>query len=779
MVARFEPGAIALQLVRRQTRTAMSGHLVRLEFADADPECRLVGFGDRAGQHNYLVGDKKDWRTNVPVYRQILYRGVHEGTDIRIRESGGELEYDVLLQPGAEVEQLRIVCRGTEKIEVAGDGSLILDTGNGMLVQRPPKTWQVRADGRNLPVTCRYRKVAENAFGFELADVDPELPVVIDPVLVWSTFVGTTSHEYANDIAVTADGSTFITGYVVTPAFPTTPGAFDTTFNFAVDAFVTKLDAKGAKLVYSTFYGGALCDEAFHIAVTAKGEATVLGFTTSFALPLSVRAYQRVNRGGWGELFLFRLNVQGSGLVFGTFLGGTDYDWPGDVAVDGSDNTTVVGWTKSTNFPTTTGAYSRTYKNKGDGFVTRFDASGSRLLFSTYLGSNGWDELHAVRVDSRGVSTIVGTVWEDTTGNSNFPTTRGAYDTTFNGKADAFIARFDSQGRTLLLSTFVGGSSWDYGLGLVLDGSGGIVLGGRTWSTDFPTTSGALDRTFGGRHDAYVTRLSASGGSLADSTYLGGKDVDYINELGVGPAGSIIAAGHTVSTDFPTTSNALRTNYGGGTADGFLSQLNQSWRSLDYSTYLGGSGFDSVYGLAVLGSEATVTGETFSANYPATSGVYDNTWNGKGDALVTRISFGGKHTHGTFTSYGRGCPGTRNKVPLHYGTGHPDVGQTISWSLSAALPNTAAVLMLGVVRTNLDLGPFGMKGCTWLVVPLATQPLITSGSGTADLPIPLPQDSNLIGLTLVTQEAVFDPGAPTDVKFVWSNGLETALGGTR
>jgi len=335
--------------------------------------------------------------------------------------------------------------------------------------------------------------------------------------------------------------------------------------------------------------------------------------------------------------FVAKLNASGSSLVYSTYLGGTDYDSPRGIAVDGSGNAYVAGETVSNDFPTTVGAFSQTSRGAYDVFVTKLNAGGSALAYSTYLGGTQVDNGERVAVDSGGNAYVLGF-----TSSTDFPTTPGAFDTTANGGFDVSLTKLNPAGSALVYSTYLGGQGFDSGGGLAVDAGGNAYVAGGSGSVDFPTTAGAFDRTSDGS-DAFVTKVNAAGSAAVYSTVLGGTGSEGANGVAVDASGNAWLTGGTGSADFPVTADAADRTFN-GSADVFISELNGAGSALLYSTYLGGSQSEAGNDIARDGGgNPYVTGHTYSMDFPATAGAFDTVFNGDtsifwGDAFVTKLS---------------------------------------------------------------------------------------------------------------------------------------------
>ena len=614
------------------------GQVLNLRFVGANPNARLAGADRGTGTVNYLTGSEH--HTNLPTYHQLVYRELWPGIDMAFSGVGGSLKYEFRLRPGADPGDIRLAYAGAEGLALGAGGALLVDTPLGSLRDARPQSFQ-RIDGRRVPVDSHYA-LAGNSYGFAVGSYDRGRPLVIDPSLAYSTYLGGSGDEQGFGIAVDSAGAAYVTGRTTSTTFPTTAGAFDTSASGSSDAFITKLNASGSSLAYSTYLGGSGFDGGFGIAVDSQGAAYVAGQTGSTDFPTTAGAFD-TSANANADAFVAKLDPTGSSLAYSTYLGGSGTEAGFGIAVDSLGAAYVAGTTNSPNFPTTVGAFD-TSGTAEDAFVTKLNPLGSGLAYSTYLGGSSDDGGRGIAIDSAGAAYVTGR-----TGSTNFPTTAGAFDTTFNGGGgDVFVTKLNPLGSSLAYSTYLGGSSFEggglAGVGeIAVDSAGAAYVTGETFSTDFPTTAGAFDTTFNGVDDVYVTKLDPTGSSLAYSTYLGGSSVDTGNGIAVDPQGTAYVTGRTASTNFPTTTGAFDTSWNGGFDDAFVTKLNPAGSSLDYSTYLGGSTRSDEFGLGIaVDSQGAgyVTGVTGSADFPTTAGAFDTSFNGGGgDAFVTKLTF--------------------------------------------------------------------------------------------------------------------------------------------
>ena len=621
----------------RKDHSSATGAVLRMKFVGSAGKPRVSGQEELPGKVNDFIGkDPGRWRTGISTYAKIAYQNLYPGVDLVYYGNQQQLEYDFIVRPGTDPEIIAFNFEGAGQPEVDAQGELVLHAGSGEIRQRKPLIYQ-EVDGVRHEVTGGYKLKDRNTVGFQLADYDASKPLVIDPVLVYSTFLGGTLNNQAGDITVDASGSAYVTGFTQSSDFPTTVGAFDTTHNGGVDdVFVTKLNPTGSALVYSTFLGGSGEDFGFGIAVDTAGSAYVTGQTFSANFPTTVGAFDTTFDGNI-DAFVTKLNPAGSALVYSTLLGGSSSDFGRGLAVDISGSAYVTGATFSPNFPTTVGAFDTTYNgnNESDAFVTKLNSAGSGLVYSTFLGGSDGDfGFGGIALDVSGSAYVTGFTFSP-----NFPTTVGAFDTTHNGSVDAFVTKLNLSGSALVYSTFLGDSDNDAGLGIAVDTSGSAYVTGQTQSPNFPTTVGAFDTTHNGEFDAFVTKLNPSGSApLVYSTFLGGSLSDFGNDITVDTSGSAYVTGSTQSLNFPVTIDAFD-NTLSGSVNAIVTKLNPSGSVLVYSTFLGGNSVDAGRGIALdtFGS-AYVTGDTISADFPTTVGAFDTTHNGPIDVFVTKLS---------------------------------------------------------------------------------------------------------------------------------------------
>jgi hypothetical protein len=699
--------------------SSLASEVLRMKLAGANANARVVGLDELPGKSHYFIGnDPRTWRTNVPNYGKVRYEGVYPGIDLVYHGNQQQLEYDFVVSPGAdpraialqietgssthdnrsltpgpssarrgEPEELSSIQpsplgRGWSagpgegalpRIDASGD--LVIATQGGEVRFHKPVVYQEQSavssrqsaaptdhgqqstdrrkyvDGRFALRVSNPKSKIENPkyeVSFELVSYDPALPLVIDPVLSYATYLGGIGSDSADAIAVDSNGNAYLTGFTNSADFPTASPLYGS-LNALSDVFVTKMSADGSLLVYSTYLGGNDEDYGRGIAVDSSGNAYVTGYTYSTDFP-TASAFQGALGGvGYSDAFVTKLSAAGDTLLYSSYLGGSLDDLAYGIALDSFENAYVTGYTQSTNFPTTNPMQA---SNAGlnDAFVTKVSATGSAKVYSTYLGGTGFDVANAIAVDSSGNAYITGA-----TSSTDFPTTNPIQGSNGGTSDNAFITKLNATGDTRLYSTYLGGSSSDYGTGIAVDSSGNAYVLGLVTSLNFPTVN-LLQLGPGGGQDIFVSKINTAGTSQVYTAILGGSGY----ETGAGIArdlnGSVYVTGYSGSTDYPLAS-PLQGSLAGGVCEGtctdiVLSKINAAGNALIFSTYLGGDGEDYGYGLGLdlnpsaldVNANAYVVGATEAANFPVTPnpGAFQTTCNAAlgscNDAVVIKFS---------------------------------------------------------------------------------------------------------------------------------------------
>jgi hypothetical protein len=632
-----------------------AGDVLRLGLVGANPAAPAVGLDRLPGVSNYFIGnDPSKWLTNVPNYGEVEYQNVYPGVNLVYYGNQGQLEYDFVLAPGADPGAIRLAVQGAQGARLDAQGNLVLHTAGGDVVQHAPVVYQ-DVGGKRQSVAGRFVLEGNGQVGFQVGAYDRAAPLVIDPVLVYSTYLGGSGNDFSTSITVDSAGNAYITGGTSSLNFPTTPGAVQTSYSGSSaysDVFISKLNASGTALVYSTYLGGSSYGgHGAAIAVDASGDAYITGQAAGSNFPTTPGAFQQ--QSSVNGPFVTELSPTGSALVYSTYLTGSSGADEGlGIAVTAAGNAYITGYAVSTDFPTTPNSFdpvfhwSVYYYGGSMAFVSELNPTGSGLVYSTYLGgstdeADGYgDQGNGIAVDSAGGAYVAGV-----TDATDFPTANAFQATNLsqnyaNGFGTAFVSKLNATGSALIFSTYLGGSGGSQANAIALDASGAAFVTGNvyganspTGSTDFPLTPGAFQTTYSGG-DAFVTKFNTSGTGLVYSTLLGGSGADQGNAIAVDGSGNAYVAGSSGSTNFPLQ-NALQGCTGNGGP--YVSELNPSGSGLVFSTYLGGTGAVG-NGIALDSSGNIYFTGSASSNFPTTPGALQTTYGGSGDAFLAKIS---------------------------------------------------------------------------------------------------------------------------------------------
>jgi uncharacterized repeat protein (TIGR01451 family) len=645
---------------------------LHMSLVDASPRSTLEGIEELPGTINYFIGNNpKQWRVGIHGFARVKYNQVYPGIDLVYYGNQRQLEYDFNLAAGAQAARIGIEFRGAKGLQIDSEGGLVIQLAGGSVHWARPLAYQGSGPDR-LEVACEFVLRAENQVGFEVGAYDSSKPLVIDPVLVYSTYLGGSGFDAATAIAVNGTGNAYVAGDTASVNFPIV-NAFDSTPNGSNDVFVAKLNPAGTALVYSTYFGGSGDDFVQGIAIDSTGNAYITGSTSSPNFPTK-NAYQSAYNGA-GDVFLSKIGPFGTNLLYSTYIGGTDYESGNAIAVDNSGNAYIAGETDSListgpthpiPFPTLNGFQNNAGGGFADAFVAKFNTtlSGSAsLVYSSFLGGSTDEKASGIAIDSTGNAYLTGQIMDSTSvyptvPHSNFPVLN-AFQSQFNqgstdpnaGNTDGFVTKVSSAGSTKVFSTYLGGYSDDDGTDIAVDANGRIYVTGETSSTNFPTLRAAQPIIGGGnidfpQPDVFITVFQSSGTALVYSTFLGGSGFESLPAIAVDQFGCVYVTGQTLSYDFPLTVGSYQTN-SPGVSDSFVAKLSTAVpgpASLIYSTLLsGGDNFgnsdNSGNAIAVdTNGDYYVAGQTSATNFPVTTGVLSPTNHGSSDAFVARFS---------------------------------------------------------------------------------------------------------------------------------------------
>jgi hypothetical protein len=591
------------------------------EFLGANGDGVVEAVDQQPGIYNYFKGsDPHKWYTRVHAYSEVVYRDLWSGVDLKVHRNGPNLEQEFVVRPGGDLGRVQVAYRGIEGLRLGEDGSLVVRSAFGEFRESTPHIYQ-EIGGKHVPVEGRFKLVGETAYTFEVNAYQAEYALVIDPTLLYSTLLGGSGTDGASGIAVDASGAAYVTGDTNSLDFPITPGSYQQNVPPYPSAycFVTKLNPLGSALVYSTYLGDSI-QYCEGIGLDSAGDAYIVG-RTGFSFPTTPNAYQTAISIN-GNPFVAKLNATGDTLLYSTVLGTGD-------------------------------------------FSGVFDNGGSAL---------------AIAVDSAGKAYITGSV------QAGWPVTAGAFQPSFGGDVDAYVSVIDpslSGAASLVYSTYLGGSDYDYGASIAVDAFGNVYVTGRTYGPHFPVTAGAFQTSYngaGGSSEIFIAKLNpnvAGPSGLIYATYLGGSGTiinsqgqgigDVPSAIAVDASGNAYVTGSTNSANFPVTPGAFQTTCAAGEAF-FVSKLSTSGSQLVYSTCLNGNEYannNSANGIAVdsLGnayitgafrtqasSTFPVTPNAFQSSFSKISGDYHDVFltelNPTGSGLVYSTYLGGSGDDG-------------------------------------------------------------------------------------------------------------------------------------
>jgi hypothetical protein len=677
---------------QRDARHPEKTAVLRMRFANASKTIRVAGVDPLPGRVDYFLGnDPANWRTNIPSFAGVKYADVYPGVDLVFYGNQRRLEYDFIVAPGADPKAIALSLEGARKLRVNSRGDLLVTVAGGQVqLQKPLVYQQIRGERRE--IAGNYAVTGDHRVSFEVAKYDLSEPLIVDPVLIYSTYLGGELDDTVTPSAIAVDslGKAVVTGNTSSLHFPTTAGAFTPSplaSNPNGVVFVTEMNPTGTQQVYSSYVGGSGGDSGLGVALDAAGHIYVAGQTSSTDFPTTTNALKPGPNAGNvnGTSFIFEIDptVAGSGsLVYSSYLGGTQGggEFASGIATDKNGLVYVVGLTASqpgtalANYPVTAStAFQPTAPTgiaTGTAFLAKLDTTqlgAASLIYSTYLGGNGAhaaspgpgfsDAGFGVAEDSAGNTYVAGT-----TGSTDFPTTTGtAFQPTVpagNTGGTAFVSRFDttkSGAASLLYSTYLGGDAADFGGAIALGPSNVAYVTGTTNSPLFRTTPGAF-QTAGNSHTiTFISLVDTSltgAASLKYSTFLSGSQTNNAFGIATDASGNAYVVGATQGSDFPVTKGAFqRAPAAGSQGEGFVAKLNPAGTGaadLVYSTYFGGSGngptFDEVFAIAVVpvSNNAVIAGVTASsaASFPVVPnpGAFQTALNGASDAFVAELT---------------------------------------------------------------------------------------------------------------------------------------------
>jgi Beta-propeller repeat/FG-GAP-like repeat len=736
-------------------------HIVKVELVGAAAE-QIDGLERGSGIVSYFKGKKENWKTGIPTHSKIGYIQPWPGIDLAYDGSAGRLESIYTVAPHADPGLIKLRYSGQDSLRLDDKGSLVYTTSLGDVKETAPIAWQ-EINGQRLSVETSFKLLNDNTVAFQIAAYDPALALVIDPTLLYATYIGGSGDEQGS-IALDSLGNMYIAGSTESANFPVTVGPG---YGGSRDIYVAKLNPAGTEIVYASYIGGSGQDVGGGIAVDSDGNAFVAGATKSTDFPVTEGSLDTDFNGPTDgeDAFFAKVNSTGTALIYASYIGGNGND-SASIAVDSAGNAYLTGYTRSSNFPVTVGSLDTIYNGgTADAYVAKVNPSGTALVYSGYIGGSGLDFPSDIAVDNAGNAYVSGST---DSAEGSFPNGEGfgsfippipGFDQIQNGNRDVFVAKVNPSGSALVYASYIGGTALDEDYGMALDSAGSVYVTGRTRSHDsFPVTIGP-DLTFNSptvpaNHpfDAFVVKVNPGGSALVYAGYIGGFDDDRGFGIAVDGAGNAYVTGNTTSTQatFPVIIGP-DTTYNSGTNDGtndaFVAKVNPLGNRLMYAGYIGGSGHDSGLAIAVDGAgNAYVAGGTTSTagTFPDGDGFgsipgFDQTQNGNGDIFVVKISLAAP------TSFDYDVDGkadlsvfrpSDNTWYLLRGTaGYTAMTFGVSGDLIAPADYDG--------DAKADMAVFRPSNGTWYIFNSASQSFSTVGWGAAgDMPVPADHDGD-------------------------------------
>lgn len=620
------------------------GHAYYVNFVGANANPTLVPSGKYAEYHNYyLDNDPKKWASNVPIFEEVLYEKLYNGIDMHFYAHEGFMKYDFLVAKGANPALIRLKYEGVKSV-VLEEGNILVSTSINQVKELKPVAYQV-INGVKKEVSCKYvLQGKEVSFAFPNG-YDTNVELVIDPTMIFSTPTGSTAGNWGYSATYDLQGNAYGGGIVFSAGYPTTAGAFQTTFQGSTDAGITKFDPTGATAIFSTYLGGSAgFDSPNSMIVDYAGNLVVMGVTVANNFPTSVGAYD-VTHNGEDDFYVAKFSPTGTYLG-GTFVGGSlddgrnnslssNYGDParGEVVIDALNNIYVTGCSSSNNFPVTAGAYDASYNGLQDAVVFKLDANLSTLIWATYLGGTSNDGGFGIKVDNTYQVYVCGG-----SQNAGFPITAGAYQTAFGGIVDAYIAKFDASGSNLLAATFLGTSVDDRAYFIEVNSANEVYVTGQS-DGNFLVQNVAYSLPNG---KEFITKLDSNLATVIFSTVICPNTSTLMSPTAflVDVCDNLYICGWGSTTGFPVTPGAVQ-----GTTDGsdfYLAVLEPNAAGLLYGTFWGGSSGEHVDGGTSRFDKNGIVYEAVCANgsFPITPGAFSSSINSSYNLSVFKIDFG-------------------------------------------------------------------------------------------------------------------------------------------
>lgn len=601
---------------------------VDMVLIGANPSVAIVGEDQIREYFNFYYGHCPSGIVDVPGYSRLVYRNVYNNIDLVFYSNSRGLKYDFIVHPGGNPEAIRMAYRGAQPPVVTADGQLHIAGELGVIQEETPVSYQ-QSGALRTDIHSRFRLTGED-IGFEIDEYNPASALVIDPGILWATYLGGSAADGALATGVDAQGNITISGYTESVNFPVTIGAIQTTLaGGTVDLFIAKLNSSGERL-WTTYYGGNASDYSGSartgLAITPAGAIVITGHSAGGSFPVTLMPYN----GGLTDAFLLKLSSAGQ-RQWATFCGGNDADYGRDVAVDGNGNVYMLGVTWSTRGTFSANSVFQNNKSDlGDAFVMKFASDGTPLTGAFY-GGNGSDIGNAIALDPNNSVIISGE-----TNSNSLPLVSGSLQSNNAGSTDVFIAKYNNtSAMQLLWSSFLGGALQDIALGIATDVSGNIFVAGMTASTNFPVSSQAMQGSLSSNYDAFISKITSTGQQILWSTYYGGNGNDEARVVQVDDVDNVVVAGITGSSNLALSSPTYQENLAGA-SDAFLLRLNSTGQKT-LATYFGGSSTETANALSLSSGTMIMAGVTQSTNLPVSIAAHQKNNGGSDDAFIAKF----------------------------------------------------------------------------------------------------------------------------------------------
>ena len=749
-------------------------HNVFMSFEGRASSTHLVPGGELAARVHELSSDPAHNHVNLKTYDSIRYEGVYEGIDVRVWDNQGVLEYDLILKADADLKQVVLKFEGLENLRLE-DGVLVGDTSLGQMRQEIPETYELDAEGVRHGRTASFQLLGEDRVGFQVENRDASRVLVIDPsvTMTLSSYLGGSIGEEGLAVTCAPDGCIYVAGEIRAPDFPGYPGPVASPISVPgqCKSMVTKLNAAGTQVVAVAVVDdptGIGLSRAYDVKITSTNDVLVAGESWLGNFTTTPGAFQTSTSGGY-ETFVYKLPSDLSSLTFSTLLGGSGNDYFRDMCCLPNGNIVVVGMTESSDFPIAGTAVQGTSGGSRDGFLAVLSADGSSLVCSTYLGGAGDEGLNSCAINGNNIY-VLGT------GNTGFPTTAGAAQTTNGGGRDAWVGMLSSDCSAVLAGTWFGGANDQNAIRMAYC-NGDIIIAGNTAAMGLPTTPGAFATMGSGGTDAFVACLNGALTTLNWSTYVGGSQDDELTDICVDAACNVWLTGRTLSADWPLTADAYDSVFSGTGDEAFINRLSFDGSTMDYGSYLGGDGIDVAAAIHCCpDGNVYVTGTTLSSNYPTLPGGVQPNYGGGYSDIFVNCFFVCDGPPASVVNQGPGCnvPGD---VVITMTT--PSVGSNVQFNLTSMFPNSHYWVWYsyGPLPVYTDPG----SGCN-VYVDVLNNPnffLIhegfTDATGSFGVVYPLPYTTAILGIQLHFQARIWAPGGPLNGDWL-SNGLAITIG---